>query len=234
MSNLMSKFLKSSLLGSVGLAVLGGMLIFQSELAIISISYVIGAILVAIGVLALLDFTKNMNQGAKNELDIVYGIVTIIMGIIVISNPQAIASIIPFVIGIIIMISSIAKFQYSIELKKNNNTLWKSTLIISLITLLCGLLLIFNPFKGAEIFTIIIGILILIYAVLDIISTITIRNTVKQLHTAIEEHIIEADVVKEEDFEKDNEVAKDVSKPEKKKNETKKEKNKKEEENEEE
>ncbi len=199
MNSIMSKFLRSSFLGSVGLAILGGMLIFRSEFAIISISYVIGAILVAIGILALFDFLKNVNQESKNQLDIVYGIVTVIMGIIVIGNPQAIASIIPFVVGLLIVINSAAKLQYSIELKKSENPLWKSTLIISIITLLCGILLVFNPFKGLEIFTIIIGVVILIYAVLDIISTLTIRNTVKKIHTAIEEHIVEADVVEEED-----------------------------------
>ena len=237
MNNLMSKFLKSSLLGSIGLAVLGGLLIFQSEFAILSISYVIGAILVAIGVLAILGFIKNMNDDTKNELDIVYGIVTIIMGIIVISNPQAIASIIPFVIGVIVIINSAAKLQYSLELKQNDNPLWKSTIILSIITLLCGVLLVFNPFKGAEIFTITIGVLILIYSILDIISTITIRNTVKQIHNAIEEHIVEAEVVEETDSSEETTTSEekketgDSSKPRKKKRKTKKDEKKDKEEN---
>lgn len=202
MNNIMIKIFRSSLLSSIGLAILGALLIYQSEITIVSISYIIGALLVAIGALSLLKFIKNINNNQKNELDVVYGVVTIILGIIVIGNPQAIASIIPFVIGIIIIINSTVKLQYSLELKKNKNNLWKSTITLSLVTFFCGMLLIFNPFKGAVVITKLIGILILIYAILDIISTITIKKTVKKIHNAIEEHIVEADIIEET---KDNE-----------------------------
>ena len=191
-------FPKSSILGSIGLIVLGTLLVFQSEATIISISYIIGGILVAIGALAILRFIRNSKEKVKRDLDIVYGIVTIILGIIVIRSPHAIASIIPFIIGFIIIINSATKLQYSFELKKNNNDLWKSTMILAFITTICGLILILNPFKGAEFITKIVGILILIYSILDIISTITIKNTVNKIHNAIEENIVDAQIIEEE------------------------------------
>ena len=135
MNSFVTKFFKSSILGSIGMAILGVLLIFYSEVTIVSIAYVIGAILIAIGVLAILKFISNYNSANKNELDIVYGIVCVILGIIVITNPEAIASIIPFVVAVIIIISSATKLQYSLELKKDNNDLWKSTMIISAILL---------------------------------------------------------------------------------------------------
>lgn len=198
MGNFISKIFKSSILGSIGLIVLGMLLVFQSEATIISISYIIGGILVAIGALAILRFIKNTKEKGKRDLDIVYGIVTIILGIIVIRSPHAIASIIPFIIGFIIIINSATKLQYSFELKKNNNDLWKSTMILAFITTICGLILILNPFKGAEFITKIVGILILIYSILDIVSTITIKNTVNKIHNAIEENIVDAQIIEEE------------------------------------
>ena len=198
MGNFISKIFKSSILGSIGLIVLGMLLVFQSEATIISISYIIGGILVAIGALASLRFIKNAKEKGKRDLDIVYGIVTIILGIIVIRSPHAIASIIPFIIGFIIIINSATKLQYSFELKKNNNDLWKSTMILAFITTICGLILILNPFKGAEFITKIVGILILIYSILDIVSTITIKNTVNKIHNAIEENIVDAQIIEEE------------------------------------
>ena len=153
MSNFMSKFLKSSLLSSIGLAILGALLFFQSELTIVSIAYIIGAILIAIGTLALLKFFNNYNTESKNELDVVYGTVTIILGVIVINNPKGVASVIPFVLGILIVITSATKLQYALDLKKRKNDLWKSTIIISIITLLCGVILVINPFAGAKFIT---------------------------------------------------------------------------------
>lgn len=228
MSDLMSKFFRSSILGSVGMAILGILLIFYSEITIVSISYIIGAILVAIGVLAILKFIKAYNNSNKNELDMVYGIVSVVLGIIVITNPEGIASIIPFVVAIVIIISSATKLQYSLELKRSNNDLWKSTMIISIITMLCGILLVFNPFQGAVMFTRVVGILILIYAILDLSSTIAIKRSVKQIRDAIEE-VIEAEVVEEE---KPKKEVKELDSPKKnnKKKKTKKDKKEKKEE----
>lgn len=216
MKNAMTRFFKTSLFSSIGLAILGLLLIFQSELTIVSLSYIIGALLVGLGAIGILNYVKNKEHSDKKEMDLVYGTVCIVLGIVVIGNPQGIASLIPFVIGLVIIISSATKLQYSFELKKQNNNLWKSTMILSIVTMLCGVLLIFNPFQGAIFITKVIGILILIYALLDIISTITIKSTVNKLHKSIEEHIVEADVIDEaDDSEEDDKKNKKVKKKDK-------------------
>lgn len=199
MENLMKKFFRSSIITSIVLIVLGLLLIFQSEITILSISYILGGILIALGVLAIIKFIRNTNTLLKSELDIVYGVVTIILGILIIKNPEAIASIIPIILGISIIISSATKLQYACELKANKNSLWKTTMIISIISTLCGIILLFNPFKGAVMFTKIIGIFIVIYAILDIISTTTIKKNVTIIHNAIDRNIADAEVLNEEE-----------------------------------
>jgi uncharacterized membrane protein HdeD (DUF308 family) len=212
MKTLMNKIFKSSILGALALVVLGILLIFESEATIVTISYVIGGILVAIGVLALLKFYKEVKENDDTGMDLVYGIISIILGIVVISNPKAVASIIPIIMGLLIILNSGTKLQYSIELKKNNNNLWKSTMILSLISTLCGVLLIFNPFKGAAFLTRLIGFLILLYAILDIISTMAIKNTVKKIKTAINDGIEDAKIleVKEKKTKKDKSNEKEI------------------------
>ena len=218
MKEIINKIFKSSILGALSLVVLGILLIFESEATIVTISYVIGGILVAIGVLALLKFYKEVKDNDDNDtgMDLVYGIISIVLGIVVISNPKAVASIIPIVMGLIIILNSGTKLQYSIELKRNNNNLWKSTMVLSLISTLCGVLLVFNPFKGAAFLTNLIGFMILLYAVLDIVSTITIKSTVKKIKTAINEGIEEAKVI--EVKEKQLETKKEKSKKKERKN----------------
>ncbi|MBO5121507.1 MAG: DUF308 domain-containing protein [Bacilli bacterium] len=198
MEKLMKKFFRSSLITSLFLIALGLLLIFQSDAVIYSISYIIGGILIAIGVLAIIKFIQNTNNEQKAELDIVYGIVSVILGIIVIKNPQAIASIIPAILGISIVISSATKLQYAFELKANGNNLWKTTMVISIISTLCGIVLLFNPFKALSSFTKVVGIFIVIYAVLDMISTFTIKRNVKIFQKTMREGITEALVIKEE------------------------------------
>ena len=217
MKSIRKKFIKSSIIISVLLIVLGFLLVFQSEATIITISYVIGAILVALGVLAIIKYFKNTNNILKSELDIVYGIMTSILGIIIICNPKAIASIIPIIIGIGIIISSSNKLQYSLELKANGSTKWKTPMVLSIISTIFGVILLFNPFKGAVILMQIIGGIIIAYGAIDIVSSISLKNDVKNNRTdidKIEAKIVEAEVVEEEP--NDRETKKE-SKPKNKK-----------------
>ncbi len=198
MSNIVTKFIKSSLFSSIGLAVLGVFLFLESEATIVTISYVIGAILVAFGVIAFINYINDKKTDSKNELNIVYGVGMAILGIIVISNPKGVASIIPFILGIVIVLNSSAKLEYSFELKKSNNNLWLSTMILSIFALLCGIVLIFNPFEGATFITKVVGIILFIYATIDIVATLRIRKTVKTALKALEGNKIkDAEVIED-------------------------------------
>lgn len=208
MNSIINKIFKSSIISSIALIAFGILLILQSEATIITISYVIGGLLIALGVIAGISFFKNIKDRSKNDLDIVYGIVCIILGVLVIQNPEAIASIIPFVLGLVIIINSATKLQYSFELYKEKNKLWLSTLVLSVVMIVCGVVLIFNPFKGAVLLTRIVGIFILIYSVLDLISTFVISKTFNKIHNQIEENIKDAEVIEEKTVEKKQEKKK--------------------------
>ena len=202
MNSFTKKGFTSSIITSIILAVLGILLIVATEATIISISYIIGGILILLGFFGLVDYIRKIDTETKTSVDLVYGIVTVILGVLIVMNPKAIASIINYVLGIIIVISSAVKLNYAIQLKGNNNSLWKSTIIFSLITTICGLILIFKPFTGAIVATKIIGAIVLIYAILNIISTFTIRKEVLRLHKALtdannEKVTREAEVVEE-------------------------------------
>jgi uncharacterized membrane protein HdeD (DUF308 family) len=200
MEGIMKKFLKSSIITSAILIVLGVLLILQSETTIMMISYIIGGVLVAIGALALIRYVKNGESPAlRNELDIVYGIVTIIFGIIIVQNYQAIASIIPAVIGIAIIISSAGKLNYAFQLREDESRMWKTTMVISIISTICGVILLFNPFKAALGIMKIIGVFIILYAVLDLVSTVAIRSSVIKIQKAVEETISDAEIISEEE-----------------------------------
>lgn len=216
MEKFMKKFLRSSIITSTVLILLGFLLIFQSETTIMMISYVIGGVLVAIGVLALIRYVRAGESPAlRNELDIVYGTVTIIFGIIIIKNYQIIASIIPAVIGIAIIISSAGKLNYAFQLKTEENRMWKTTMILSIISTIFGVFLLFNPFKAAMGIMKIIGVFIIIYAILDLISTIAIKSNVSRIQKAVEETITDAEIVSENDS---KEEKKKTHKSKKKKN----------------
>lgn len=197
MEKVLKAFYKSSLITSIILLILGILLIFESEATIASISYIIGGCLIAVGLTAIINFFRTKMKDSFSELNIVYGIVTTVAGALIIMHPYVIGSFIPIVIGIGIIINSSMKLQYAFELRNGHNSMWKMTMIISIVSTLCGIILLFNPFAGAVILTKIIGGFIIGYAILDIISTYTIKRNVVQVKKAIEKDVLDAEVVEE-------------------------------------
>ncbi len=232
MQKLIKSFYKSSLATSIILLVVGLLLLFKSDDTIIALSYIIAGVLFVLGIIAVINFFRESSINPFNDLNIVYGIVTIILGILIISNPMAIATIIPFVVGLVILISSSIKLAYSIELKDNEDEVWKPTLIMAAISALCGILILFNPFKTSVIVFKIIGIFIIVYSILDIVSIYQIKKsfkTIKNEIERIEDVTIEAEVIEEKDSSeiptKEKEESKSKKRTGKKKKENKTKKN---------
>lgn len=215
----MERFFKSSILTSTLLLCLGILLIFESEVTIVTISYIIGSILVAAGTFALIRYVSTNKKGFDaSELDLLYGIVTIILGILIITHPHAIAKIIPIILGIAIIISSASKIQYAFTLKNNSNELWKTTMVIAAISTICGVVLLFNPFAGAVLLMRIVGIFIFVYAILDFISTYIIKKNVDEFKSIVSKEVVIDAEVEEINEEKDENIKNNKTNKSKRKN----------------
>ena len=166
-----------SLISSGVILVLGLLLFFKSSVTLMGISYIFGGLIIAIGVLAIVRFISNNHSDISNQLNIIYGIICIISGIFFIEKPEIIGSIIPVVMGIGIIISSSLKIQQSFNLKSLNSSYFFWSFVTALLSLICGVILLFNPFKGAVIISKVIGIFLVMYAILDICNTIVLKKS---------------------------------------------------------
>ena len=184
---LMKSFYKSSIATSIVLLIIGVLLFFRSEEAIIGLAYIIGTILCVLGIVAVVMFFKDSSENIKNDLNIVYGIVSLILGILVIVNPNAIAKLIPFIVGIIILINSAIKITYSIEAKDSGEEIWKSSLIMAIISLICGIIILFNPFETSVVVFKVIGAFIILYSILDLVYMFEVKKEVKNIEEDVDD-----------------------------------------------
>lgn len=99
-----------------------------------------------------------------------YAIVMALLSLLFILSPEIIAGIIPLILGLWIITRSMFKLRLISILKANNDKNYIKVFVINIIMLVMGLVILFNPFKGAELFLRIIGVYILLYAVLEIIN----------------------------------------------------------------
>ena len=171
------KVIWPSLISSIFLLLLGLLLFFKSGATLIGISYLVGGVLIALGVIAIINFLRNRSKDIFVELNIVYGIVSIVAGIFLVTVPEFIGSIIPIVVGIAVIISSSFKIQQALVLKNLGSKYFAPFIIMAIMCLICGVVILFNPFTSAVVVTQIIGLFMIIYAVLDIINSFILKKS---------------------------------------------------------
>lgn len=135
---------------------------------ITTIIRIIGALIIAGATLSIIDTIKNKKQ----NFELVYSILIGVLGIVFISNPEVIAGIIPLLLGLFMILKSATKLQFVFMLKRDGTDYWVKPLIVNILMLILGLVLVFNPFKGAEALIRIIAIFMIAYGILDIVETI--------------------------------------------------------------
>ena len=111
------------------------------------------------------------------NLSLIYGVLSIIFGLLIILNPLALANIVSLCIGIWMLLSGIIKISNSICIKKLEEESWS---VLFGIGLMVSLMLIFNPFVELYI-TQVVGGFVIIYAVLDIANSLLFRKRKKEL-----------------------------------------------------
>ena len=183
------RLFRMSIFTSIFFIALGLFLVIKPDTTITAISYIIGGIIMVTGITFLIKYFSNREQYGLFSGDLIFGVLSIVIGLVLILNPTALAKVIPFIIGVWILISSVTKIEYSMQLKSIDNRAWVYTMIIAIITFSWGLLLIFDPFGGAMAITQIIGIFILVYAILDFIEIFIIRKNLKDIKKEVKEAI---------------------------------------------
>jgi uncharacterized membrane protein HdeD (DUF308 family) len=109
------------------------------------------------------------------------GLLSIILGIVLFMNKDQIPVLLPIIMGLWFIISSTFKLRMSLALKDTNNKAWIPTYILSLLTIVIGLLLIINPAIGSLSIKIVLGIAFLLFSIIDIIEVYIFKKNIKAI-----------------------------------------------------
>ena len=90
------------------------------------------------------------------------GVIILAVGIRFLVQPAVIVSLIPIVLGVVLLFHGLRAIKETIEAKKFGYDAWGADLILAIISLICGFICVFDAFGVMEKATIVVGI-ILIY-----------------------------------------------------------------------
>lgn len=169
----------TSIITSLAFTVLGIIIAYNPNTTFQIISYVLGAILIAYGVLKVIEYFKVKGSYDLYNYELVYGIIACLLGIVVIVCSGMIEAILRILIGIWIVYSGAMRLGLAMKLQKldADNKIWVPVLLIALAMLICGLYIIAVP--GTVMMT--IGIIMVIYGIMDIIEEVIFMKNVKDI-----------------------------------------------------
>ena len=211
---------RNSLVSAIIFFVIGALLFTNPNKFIAIVSYSIGAILILIGIYKIIKNYYNTKQDSSTPAtDLTVGIVLVIAGILFLMLANTIGVALQYVCGGWMLFSGINKIINSFQMNRKDNNFVVS-LIISALIIAAGLYTILKSNLAFEI----VGIIMMVYSVLEIIEFISNKNgtqkdvIVKEEVTTIvpiEEKIQEAKII--EDKTDDKKSVKDNKKDNKKK-----------------
>jgi uncharacterized membrane protein HdeD (DUF308 family) len=134
-----------------------------------------------IGVVPIINYFRFRARGFSTTFSFMMGIFCIVAGLVLLMNENILTTIIPIITGVWMIINSINRISISMDLRDDQIPFWVITFIYAILTLITGVLLILDPVNGGRLVTKSIGIIIVIYSIIDIINLILVRIKAKKV-----------------------------------------------------
>lgn len=172
----MLKEMKWNMLMSAALYIVLGLilLIFPATTAR-TICYMVAGIAIVIGLVNLVVyFTRNITRNYYRN-DFVMGLLLMFLGIFVIYKVDLVIALVPFIIGLCIIVSGLFKLQGALDVQRMGGN---AVLIlgVAVVNVVIGILMMINPFESALLLYRLLGAGLLFSGMTDLASTLYLSS----------------------------------------------------------
>ena len=159
----------SSLIYAIFFLVIGVILYTNTGQIANYISIIVGTILITIGAIKLISYNRFKKKfEIINTSDLISGIIFISLGLFAMIFSNAIIITLRIIMGSFIVYSGVLRLISFLKLRKYSKGIFKWTLLISILMIVCGLYILLNP----NLIIKTIALFIIIYSVIEIIGFI--------------------------------------------------------------
>lgn len=148
-------FIKTPIISSIIIFILGAILFTNPEGIIKIVTYIAGGLFFFLGFIRFANYLGNKKKGVVIASDLNYAVIMMAMGILVVVLTNMIELGLRLIMGGFILYSGINRLSTSLKFKNLGLTTWKGHLIISIVIILLGLYIILKSnllFSGIGLF----------------------------------------------------------------------------------
>lgn len=164
---------------SICMLVLGVLVLIWPKISAVAVCYILGAFCIGTGIYEIVRYFQLGFAGLLFQHDLIWGIFSILAGILLLLHPLGAAAFLPIVAGIYIAMGSIFDIQMSVEMRRLGIGNWVLSLVLGIIGIIFAFFLILNPFDGITALMIYVGILLILGGMQSLYTVHCISSVVK-------------------------------------------------------
>ena len=219
---------KKSLIGSLLFLFFGALIFAYPNIVISTAAIIVGVLILLYGIFTIIkNYYETKHDSNTSSLGSILGITSIIVGILFIVLASSIAQIVQYILGAWIIFIGIERLIVALSMGKSNNQ-FVTQLVIAILLLSAGIYTLLRANLPLQI----VGLVMMIYAVLEIIGYITNKKDSSSISDEINTKLVisdkKSDIVEEvkdaviveekEEVKEETDTKKDKKKSKKKKN----------------
>lgn len=151
------KYSRNNKLLSILMVVLGLALFIWPGKSLTLAARILGVGLLLGAAVSAFSWYRDRDKAGADYTTLAVAIVCLVVGVIVLVAPQGVISLLPKLIGVAIVVNGILNLAQALELRRMNGGNWLSALVMAVLTIVCGLFLIFFAFSAMKAAVMVIG-----------------------------------------------------------------------------
>ncbi len=181
-----NKTITVSILSAIVYIIFGIIMIINPHTAIEVVSISLGVIMGVVGIVSIIKFLFDKSKYNFTGFGFAGGIISLILAFLLLFKYKELLTIIPLILGIVIIINGASKTEYILTLKRQIGSNWNLMFVLTIVEIILGIILIFNPFETTLTITQIIGVFVIIYSIVDIIECVMLKGEIKKAKDIME------------------------------------------------
>lgn len=179
MKKLLKQIKWETLLTSALYIVLGVVALIIPDTMVKTLGYLIGILLIVAGAVSMICYLLREASQNYYRNDFGYGLVGIAVGILFLYKVEWIISLVPVILGILVVASGCRKLQDVIDMKRLGYGNWVTVLILAAVNVVLGVALIANSLDAALLFLQLVGAGLIFSGVTDIATCFYLAKMAK-------------------------------------------------------
>ena len=179
MKEMWRQFQKGAIAVSFCMLALGILMVLWPDISALTICIILGIFCITAGVYAMVRYFKLGVTGFFFRSDLSFGICSILLGVLLLLHPYGAMIFLPIAAGFFMIIGSVLDIQVSIEMRRLHFGNWGVMLILGIINIIFAFLLLMNPFQGASVLVIFVGISLVVDSIQNFYSIYCISKAIK-------------------------------------------------------